>query len=1619
MNRTWTVLAALLLTPSLAAADTHPNSAGGFASDKAFQVGEVDNVNLFNGNLVLTLPIGQPYPVGGGLSYGLTLVYNSNPWRFQQRHDTPKNVDYNQAYPNPLSNAGLGWQLSPGRLLSPSANINNVPVNDSGRWIYLAPDGSEHIFYNTLHRDETAVTDVSYTRDGSYLRMKKVGVAREIEFPDGTIHRFDSTGMLVQIRNRFSVDATGTANDVNIVTITYTQPWTIADNHGRTQKIYFTTLDQDGAKVEVVDRVELTGFGATTSTYTFGYSSATIRRPCPHNEDPDVMPVTAQVQFLTSLTLPDGSSFSMPGTDYVTDAPTSGALCRGSGSIRGLTLPTLGKLAWEYMEYRFPDPSSSRPYRQLRAGVGTRKSFDASGVLLGQWTYSTSLSDSDLPDPIKEEMINSVTDPLGNKRVHYFSVYTGGSASAFPKEDYSLPFSRYANDGAGRFISTQVYNPAGTLLRSTYVRYQRDATSEALGFQDELNVNRREETSRTVYHDDGGRYTEATRSGFDGLGHYRQTQTGGNFASGDAKTNFVNFNPDRGTYQLDASGNPMNTFSMLPSTSPWILDTFTEQKVTEGSSTDHTLFCFEAGTGFLSRKRVLKSSPSLLTDDVLTVYTADSAGNLASESWHGADSNGLSKTDTCAFTPPAAHYQLNHTYAAGVLATSKYTGAGFYSARQDIDIQSGLPSASYDTAGLKTEYEYDTLGRLTWAKPATGHGAWTEYVYNRATSATSLATVIVRKRSNGSKTGGVIVPAQVHFDALGRVWKELTFLPGTVWSVRNTLYNGAGWKSQVSEPYLLTPTASPTSWTKFLDYDPFGRPKTIRPPDGLNHDVTVNYYGVRVVDRTVKVGTAYNAGVVTESAATTTEVYDHHGRLDKVTEPSGASGANVTTTYDYDAGNRLIHVQTTAPVSGVSTTQNRWFNYDSRGFLTSEIHPEKGIDGNGRVDYSKYDGRGHAGRIVDGPNDLSYTYDFAERLTDVWETGGRQLKQYVWDTAAGWGNGKLAQSDRFNYPVLGATTHTVLITEAYGYGGIDGRTSQRNTRLLFNGGQAELFTQTFGWTQLGDISTLGYPQCAHAGCSVPSPRTVTNGYSNGLLTSVSSGAVTYGTINYHINGMVNQVIHANGVTDTQALDSTSMRRPGSITSTFGGATRWTTGSYTYDGAGNIKQMGTSWFTYDKVSRLTTGTVFVGPTGGGAQKQQTYTFDPFGNLTAIGGTSGRNVPINPATNRQNATDVTYDAAGNLTAWNGNTYQYDAFNNMWRMKSGAEEWLYVYTADGERVWSFKVGANLSRWTLRDLSGQVLREYINNQGTWSLGEDYLYRDSLLLAAEPTAGRRHFHLDHLGTPRLITDAAANQVAYHVYYPFGEEATAFNQDAERMKFTGHERDLASLAGAGDDLDYMHARHYGTVTGRFISTDRLMGSPKRPQSWNRYVYAGGNPLRYVDPDGNTPKEFIYKTYYIMVDMLNHGGPHLDVYKLKGGRPGKLLGRIDIATGKLIAHKGSTGSIPNSVMKWLRTAKILGLAGTAVGMFLDASPANADSDLAKIFGIPEAAAAELAKSMFNVTDLNSITWDQMEQIYKEYSREEAEKEEERNDASERMDEFNGASCFFNGICAPRG
>jgi RHS repeat-associated protein len=182
------------------------------------------------------------------------------------------------------------------------------------------------------------------------------------------------------------------------------------------------------------------------------------------------------------------------------------------------------------------------------------------------------------------------------------------------------------------------------------------------------------------------------------------------------------------------------------------------------------------------------------------------------------------------------------------------------------------------------------------------------------------------------------------------------------------------------------------------------------------------------------------------------------------------------------------------------------------------------------------------------------------------------------------------------------------------------------------------------------------------------------------------------------------------------------------------------------------------------------------------------------------------------------------------------------------------LHLYSATNERIATVQmVGNTPSRWdwTIRDASGKVLRRFSkNNANTWSWDEDYIYRDTQMLAsALPADQTLYFHADHLGTPRVITNAAGNVVAQHTYYPFGAEVPTSTADAERKKFTGHERDDINL-------DYMHARYYMPYSGRFLSVDPVMDVKRhlrKPQGWNRYAYVENNPINLTDPTGKCPE----------------------------------------------------------------------------------------------------------------------------------------------------------------------
>jgi RHS repeat-associated protein len=302
-------------------------------------------------------------------------------------------------------------------------------------------------------------------------------------------------------------------------------------------------------------------------------------------------------------------------------------------------------------------------------------------------------------------------------------------------------------------------------------------------------------------------------------------------------------------------------------------------------------------------------------------------------------------------------------------------------------------------------------------------------------------------------------------------------------------------------------------------------------------------------------------------------------------------------------------------------------------------------------------------------------------------------------------------------------------------------------------------------------------------------------------------------------------------------------------------------SYSYDGTGNVSQIGNDAFVYDGVSRLTQATVNT--------VHRSYQYDAFGNRTActqIGTNDCQGFLINTAENKNRIAGAGYDTAGNVTGLSGHVYSYDQMNMMTRDSFGQLSREFVYTADDERIATYSVGSSWS-WTIRGTDGKVLREFTSSDGpagpgtsAWSWGKDYVWRNGLLLASRQPDGTSftsyHYHLDHLGTSRRVTDQNDRIAGVHDYLAYGPEMSGGTAEpsATALKYTGHERDTWS-SGSSDTLDYMHARYYSPWMGRFFSIDKHPATPSRPQSWNRYVYASNNPIAYLDPDGNAELYF--------------------------------------------------------------------------------------------------------------------------------------------------------------------
>jgi RHS repeat-associated protein len=831
-----------------------------------------------------------------------------------------------------------------------------------------------------------------------------------------------------------------------------------------------------------------------------------------------------------------------------------------------------------------------------------------------------------------------------------------------------------------------------------------------------------------------------------------------------------------------------------------------------------------------------------------------------------------------------------NTYAYATRGESPIPDAsGYYASAQSLknyttyDFQSGKVTKTKDPNNQETLYAFHPVNLLNRLQKITQpDGGETLYSYDDTPGS---FYVRVRTKQNAVP---VYLDDYTYFDGLGRPWRAGHFEATNSWSVKDTEYDSMGRVWKVSNPYFaanLSGALNPSGVWATTSYDALGRALTITTPDGSV--VTTTYSGAQVT-----VADAMNR----QRRSTT----DALGRLSQVVEDP--AGLNYATSYLYDVQGNLAKVTQGA--------QTRFFLYDSLSRLIRAKNPEQDANANialtdpltGNSQWSLkyvYDSNGNLISKTDPRNvTANYSYDAINRNIYLSYSDGTPTVERHYDFAAN-GKGRLYYGYSYNpHPVTGAAAHSYTVINSYD---AVGRPLNQTQNVLNSSGAWIGYTVSRGYDLAGHVTSQTYP----------SGRTVSYSYNAGGRTGSFSGGLgdgvtrTYAdTFSYNAAGQMAKERFGTSTNLYHNIHYNSRLQMVDIRLGTDGANEWTWNrgaliayySNQARSAGNAFLNATDnngnvtmqehyvptddayssyaitlrdTYEYDGVNRLTQTNGLQRTTAGAWNSiyAQWYNYDQWGNRTINTGATWGNAINNSAytvstsTNRVNG--MAYDFAGNVTNDAGNAREYDAENRM-KKAWGSSNWnYYVYDADGKRL--RRIVGVTETWQVYGMGGELTAEYPANGAANMPQKEYGYRDGQMLVVGGCDVVRWIVADHLGTPRIevYTTGTLSSVRRHDYLPFGEELTVGMGngsirttgmgyppavDCVRQRYAGYERDNET------NLDFAQARYYSNVQGRFTSPDPIIVTPERffdPQQFNLYSYVRNNPLRYIDPTGET------------------------------------------------------------------------------------------------------------------------------------------------------------------------
>lgn len=615
-----------------------------------------------------------------------------------------------------------------------------------------------------------------------------------------------------------------------------------------------------------------------------------------------------------------------------------------------------------------------------------------------------------------------------------------------------------------------------------------------------------------------------------------------------------------------------------------------------------------------------------------------------------------------------------------------------------------------------------------------------------------------------------------------------------------------------------------------------------------------------------------DAGAQTQPPATRYE-YDTSGNLTQIVDPLGH-----VTKYTYDKLNRVSSEQQPAPRTGASTPIIN-YAYDGLDQLTGVKDPRNlsttyTVDGLGNqavlaspdtgTANKTYDAAGNLLTITDARGKLTkFGYDVLNRVTNITYASGT-ASSFVYDGGANGTQldiGRLTRitdesgATRFGYDASGRVTlissmvggtnsavHYYTVGIGYGNTGSDGANGKRN-KLVYPGGNTVNYTydsagrvsgltlSTASGTVIPLLANIRYtPFGAVSGWTWGnSTATAPNEYQrsfdlNGRLTSYPLGVPgakgLVRTLKYDDAGRITSMVHTGGADVTAAaFDQTFDYDDLDRLTRYVGAT--TTQTYGYDSNGNRTQASFGSATYTNAIASTSNRM-TGATG--PQSPKTYGYDAAGNITSDGSTTfkysdrGR---LSSVTNTSGTTSYLYNALGQRVRKSGPVSV---------VYSGLID--YVYDDQGLLIAEYGSDGNMIEQTVYLGSTPVAVLSYNSYGSSATAKTtYVY---------------YVYADHLDTPRVITRALDNKIAWRwdATDPFGlqkpnQNPSNLNSFNYNLRFPGQYYDQES------GLHYNYHRDYDPQIGRYVQSDPigLRGGI------NTFAYVAGNPLSRRDSFG--------------------------------------------------------------------------------------------------------------------------------------------------------------------------